>query len=733
MSVSDRGQEADIASSALGVQKLFELRLLGPFELVDRSSGDVIAISPNRMKALIAFLATVPRCSETRRKLAGHLWASKQDDLARQSLRTLLSQFKRGVDPRTANLIQSDDTAISLDCSLVTIDRTSLIEVPEDADIATLKRAADSYRSEFAAGLEIGEAEFDSWLEAERFFCREMVVRVLDRLVRALAVADRHVDALNYANRLAQIDPLREETHRLVIAEEAIVSGRASAMNRFEQFRLLLKEQLAVRPEAATQHLLESLRQTRMVTATPSEIETSPPPPTMAPPGARPGFGGMQRLARPLLVLVLGGALVLSVAFLVLQERRTASLADASVTSPNERTGEHVIVALAPFDRAGGLDRLPDRTSMYENEVRRVFAQSDRLTVLPSLTASSVQDARQRNATYLLRTEISESNQELRATTFLYDVKNDTRIYAGVLLMSNDAQTFARQYFDLMYPAILLDHRDVLAAEHPSSVATLLWEATVKEEWNGDQAADPPELIKLETAIVKNPQNLDVLIGLAWRLIERAARDQSTGFNRTYDIYRGERRLRQARQLETEKSQPATLSRIAYLEGLLAKVQSRYSDARRHFVEALRYAPDNVQAAAQIAHIDMFLGNLLEADHEMRAITNIDYTESSFIAAETALMAGDPDRARFYYDRAVSTTPDIPRNYAWRAIALWRLHREEEAYKNAQKSQDMKPAYRSYWIATRSSLADKRYRDARDLCATDFDAALKYKPPTTTH
>jgi DNA-binding SARP family transcriptional activator/thioredoxin-like negative regulator of GroEL len=723
------GQRPDIVSGALSIQKPFELRLLGPFELVHCSSGEVIAISSSRLKALIAFLATAPRGSETRRKLAGHLWASKEDDLARQSLRALLSQFKRGADPRIANLIQGDDSTISLDCSLVDIDRTSLIEAPADADISALKRASDSYRSEFAAGLEIGEAEFDNWLEAERFRCREMAIRVLDRLVRALAVADRHEEALNYANRLVQIDPLREETHRLVIAEEAIVSGRASAMARFEQFRLILKEQLAVRPEAATQHLLESLRQTRIVTAAPNEIEIPlPPPPTVASPPIRRGFWGVGS-ALPLLALVLGCGLVLLVAFTVLQGSRTPNLADASV-APNGGAGEHVIVAFAPFDLSEGLDRLPDRTSIYENEVRRVFAQSQRLTVSPLLTGSPVLSARRRNATYLLQTELSQSNEGPKATAFLYDVKTGTRIYAGVLLMPDDAEAFARHYFDLMYPAILLDHARALAAENPNSVATLVWEAAVEEVWDGDRAADPPELIKLEAAIAKDPQNLDALVGLAWSLIERAARDQSTGLNRIYDIYRGERRLQQARQLETVKSQPATLSRVAYLEGLLDKVQSRYADARSHFVEALRYTPDNTQAAAQVAHIDLFLGDLEQAYAEIEAIPHIDYTESSFVAAESALMAGHPDRALFYYDRAVSTTPDIPRNYAWRAIALWRLHRKDESHQNAMKSQDMKPAYRSYWITNRSPLADKRYRDARDLCATDFEAALKYKPPT---
>ena len=57
-----------------------------------------------------------------------------------------------------------------------------------------------------------------------------------------------------------------------------------------------------------------------------------------------------------------------------------------------------------------------------------------------------------------------------------------------------------------MYPAILLDNARAPAAENPNSVAALVWEATVEEVWSGDRAADPPELVKLEAAIAKDPQ-----------------------------------------------------------------------------------------------------------------------------------------------------------------------------------------------------------------------------------
>ncbi len=86
-----------------------------------------------------------------------------------------------------------------------------------------------------------------------------------------------------------------------MIAEEAIVSGRASAMNRFEQFRLLLKEQLAVSGRKRRRSICWRLTpDANAVTAAPSEIETSPPPPTMAPPGPARGSGAC-RIGSPCL------------------------------------------------------------------------------------------------------------------------------------------------------------------------------------------------------------------------------------------------------------------------------------------------------------------------------------------------------------------------------------------------------------------------------------------------
>lgn len=238
----------------------YRLRVLGPFELADEATETKVTISSKRMRALLAYLVASQNGAETRQRLAELLWTKKDYDLARQSLRQLLSQLRRGSGAGVATLLQDDGASLHLNMSRLAVDRNLLLGVPHDADIDALMRAADAYREEFATGLDLGEAEFDDWLLAERSRCRDTAIRLIDRLVQTLMETDRSQEALDYANRLARIDPLREKTHRLVIACEAAVSGRASAMMRYEGFRQILRDELGVTPERATLQLLDDLR-----------------------------------------------------------------------------------------------------------------------------------------------------------------------------------------------------------------------------------------------------------------------------------------------------------------------------------------------------------------------------------------------------------------------------------------------------------------------------------------
>jgi DNA-binding SARP family transcriptional activator len=198
-SVTRNGRRSDMAGSPPTDNAQLELRLLGRFELVLRESSELVPAPAAKMRALLAYLAAAPRSTETRRRLAGLLWESSGEDQARQSLRQLLSNFRRGATAKSSGILLFDDTTVSLDLSLVWIDRAALIEVRTDAELAELSRLADLYRDDFGLGLELGEPDFDGWLQSGRIRCRDAAISLFDRLVRALVNLGRHEEALTRA------------------------------------------------------------------------------------------------------------------------------------------------------------------------------------------------------------------------------------------------------------------------------------------------------------------------------------------------------------------------------------------------------------------------------------------------------------------------------------------------------------------------------------------------------
>jgi hypothetical protein len=130
-----------------------------------------------------------------------------------------------------------------------------------------------------------------------------------------------------------------------VIAQEAIVSGRASAMQRYEAFRLLLRDELGVRPEAATLRLLDDLRrqptpdgpvdaivETSPQSAEPAKMPMSRPLFLRSMP---PGGGRLAVLAAGLtLALLLGGTIAM----------RASRLFEAPIAYIDDDTGRASLV-----------------------------------------------------------------------------------------------------------------------------------------------------------------------------------------------------------------------------------------------------------------------------------------------------------------------------------------------------------------------------------------------------
>jgi DNA-binding SARP family transcriptional activator/Flp pilus assembly protein TadD len=700
----------------------FELRVLGHFELVFRETGALIPVPTAKTRALLAYLAAAPRFTETRRRLAGLLWANSGEDQARQSMRQLLSNFRRGASLGESGIIIFDESTVSLNPALVAIDRAALMAERPDAEMAELSRIADLYRNDFGLGLDIGESDFDAWLQTERVRCRDAAITLFDRLVRALIGLGRHEEALTRANRLAEIDPTREETHRLVIAEEAIVSGRASAMLRYEAFRLHLKDELGVRPQPATLRLLDELRRQ---------------PNPDGPPDASTDAGALAATPAPVARLAARrwrqAAVATGLAFALLLGVVIAApawhLFEAPIAYIDDDTGRASIVML-PFETAPGHDDLRAHSQAYEAEARVAFAHNNRLSMVEFSDTAPSHDpigiGRAMRARYVIKTILTEVAGGLQADVSLIDSATGVTVSIIPVPVSSEKIKFARELARSIYPEIVQHRAQTLSAIDPDSIPALLWRGTAAQIATRVGAANPEEFTLYERVLARDPNQLYALLGLAEALIVQVSRDQSP--DRTADINRATSLLLRVRE------QAPNLPDIALDEGMLCKLQRQYAQAVPLFERAVQLDRTQWNAAANAAHVKIFLGRFEEAYDQMEAVMpnllpDFAAAETGYLAGETALVARHPEQAVAYLDIAIRGNATVSRIHALHAAALWMAGHQAEAHAAAVLSQTLKPVYSPEMMARRGGAeASSRYKAARDDYVAAFRSALAPVP-----
>ena len=236
----DRG-EADEASP-------FELRLLGGFELRD-PTGQAVELPTRKCELLLAYLAMPAGQAHGRDKLAALLWADRDEEQARGSLRKALSAIRSALG---AEALRGDRDTVALEAGRISVDAEQLAVLAAEAGRAAPADGVDLRYGEFLDSRPSTSADFADWLAFERTRCRNLAQTVLDAAARGLADAGQHREAIAVAQRLLSLDGLREESHRLLMRLHAQSGERSQAQAQFQACRDMLKRELGVQPSPET-------------------------------------------------------------------------------------------------------------------------------------------------------------------------------------------------------------------------------------------------------------------------------------------------------------------------------------------------------------------------------------------------------------------------------------------------------------------------------------------------
>lgn len=235
-------------------QPSFRLRTLGEVSLTD-ASGRSVRLRTRKSVLLLACLASQPDRTWNREKLAGLFWSDRQDEQARNSLRSALSDI-RGVLGKGALVVEGGSVALAP--GIVATDIAVLRSMARQDFTADPGELRAFYGGDFFADADEA-ADSMQWIGALRAECRDLAISVLERATASLVERGLIDLAISRARESLSLDPLSESSHRLLMRLYAEKGERSKSLAQFQSCRQILQHELGVEPSAETRKLADQI------------------------------------------------------------------------------------------------------------------------------------------------------------------------------------------------------------------------------------------------------------------------------------------------------------------------------------------------------------------------------------------------------------------------------------------------------------------------------------------
>jgi DNA-binding SARP family transcriptional activator/TolB-like protein/cytochrome c-type biogenesis protein CcmH/NrfG len=255
---------------------LFRLRVLGQFAL--QVGGATVRISSRKGCGLLAVLGMQPGYKESRNRLTTLLWGDRYDKQARQNLRQCLASLRTDLAVQARDLLVFDGDTIGLNPGLTSIDAREFLVLAQSSDAVDIERAAALYQADFLAGFSLDVEPFEEWASQERARLASPAMRVFATHAANCERLGNSKRAIEAAERLVALDPLREDSQRLLLTLYARCDGPDGALAHFKALTDLLRRELGVDPDPSTASLAADIRR-GAITSSSAAISTPLPKP----------------------------------------------------------------------------------------------------------------------------------------------------------------------------------------------------------------------------------------------------------------------------------------------------------------------------------------------------------------------------------------------------------------------------------------------------------------------
>lgn len=226
------------------------------------------AWTTKRARDIFCCIATSPYRRIEKDILIDLFWRDEDLDTIEKNFHPTISHIRKALNSRQAlkeKFIVFRDGAYGLNPELAySIDTEEFENAITEAERAkrenkpevfreNLETAHALYRGEYMAGV------YEDWAEERRHYFSEQYSRVLNGLAKLAFAEKKWSNALKFAGEILQIDPFREDAHRLIMKVFAAQGKRAKVKEQFETLQDYLKKELGVTPAPETRRVFQEL------------------------------------------------------------------------------------------------------------------------------------------------------------------------------------------------------------------------------------------------------------------------------------------------------------------------------------------------------------------------------------------------------------------------------------------------------------------------------------------
>jgi predicted ATPase/DNA-binding SARP family transcriptional activator len=238
------------------------LVLLGAFH-VSRDGVAVTRFHSDKVRALLAYLATEAGRPHTRAALAALFWPEQDDAAALRNLSQTLVRLREVLGHTDADPapLQTTWQAIQWRPEAAEVDVATFARLARSTSPDDLERAADLYQGEFLAGFALPSCEaFEEWLLLTREQLQQQALAILNTLTAQHLDARRWTAAAAAARRQVELDRWREEAHRQLMLALSGGGDRAAALAAYQRCQQVLNDDLGIAPDSETTALADAIR-----------------------------------------------------------------------------------------------------------------------------------------------------------------------------------------------------------------------------------------------------------------------------------------------------------------------------------------------------------------------------------------------------------------------------------------------------------------------------------------